>query len=96
VIKLKMEKKSLIPRSSIELSGRMYYDEKSQAWGIIRLKSEIVKEFPQLGEKRSKFSYELKYFRKVEEFEKLIRDMKKEKVEALPVLVWMFKDPEIT
>ena len=72
----------------------MYYDEKSQAWGLIRLKSEIVREFPQLSEKRSKFSYELKYYRKIEEFEKLVKDLKKKKVEALPVLVWMFKEKE--
>jgi len=87
-----MDKKTLIPRTIVDASGKLYYDEKSQAWGIIRLKSDLIKEFPQLKEKRSKFSYQIEYYRTIEEMEKLIKELKKKKVEVLPVLMWLYKE----
>jgi len=89
-----MEKKTLMPRSVIDSKGSMYYDDKSRAWGIIRLRSELLNEFPQLKERTSKFSYQIEYYRTLEEFEKLIKKLKKEKAEFLPVLMWMFKEKE--
>ena len=89
-----MEKKTLVPRKVIDSNGSMYYDEKSQAWGIIRLKSELIKEFPQLKEKRSKFSYQIEYYRTIEEFEKFVKELKKKDGETLPVLMFLYKEPE--
>jgi len=87
-----MEKKTLIPRNVIDTDGNLYYDERNRAFGIVRLKSDLVNEFPQLKEKQSKFSYKITYFRKIEELEKTIKELKKKNNEALPVLMWLFKN----
>ena len=42
-------------------------------------KPEIVKEFRQLKEKRSRFSYELLFYRDYEEFEKAVKEIVKKK-----------------
>jgi len=89
------DKRPLIPRNIIDIKSNMYYDESNHAWNIIRLKSEIVKEFPQLKEKRSKFSYQLIYYRTIEELEKAIRELKKQKDVPLPVLLFMYKEKTI-
>jgi len=90
-----MEKKTLSPRNVINIEGSIYYDERNRSFGIIRLKSDLVNEFPQLKEKRSKFSYKMEYYRKIEELEKTLQELKKKKCETLPVLMWMFKEKDI-
>jgi len=85
------EKTTLIPRVVIESKGKLSYSESSQAWSIIRFKQELIKEFPQLREKRSKLSYNLNYCRNYEEFEKLTRQLIKNR-EALPILLFLRKE----
>jgi len=51
-----MNKRTLIPRTLIDIEGKLIYNEGFQAWNTIRLKKEIFSEFPELKEKRSKFS----------------------------------------
>jgi hypothetical protein len=87
-----MERKTLIPRKVINTEGNLYYDERNRAFGIVRLKSDLVNEFPQLKEKQSKFSYKIVYYRNIEEFEKVIKELKNKKSENLPVLMWFFKE----
>jgi len=87
-----MEKKTLVPRTIINVEGKLIYNENFQAWNTIRLKKEIFNEFPQLREKRSAFSYKMIYYRNHEEFEKFIRQLKKE--EVLPVIMFLYKEPE--
>jgi len=84
------DKKALIPRNHVNISGKIIYSEGDQAWNLIRLKKEILGEFYQLKEKRSKFSYNMSYYRTYEELEKAIKDMKKS--QALPVLVYFYQD----
>lgn len=85
-----MEKRSLIPRTVIDIDGKLIYNEGFQAWNTIRLKKEIFNEFPQLKEKRSKFSYNLKYFRTFEELLNAIKKMKNE--EVMPILMFLYKE----
>ena len=85
-----MEKRTLIPRTVIDIEGKLIYNEGFQAWNTIRLKKEIFNDFPQLKEKRSKFSYNMKYFRTYEELLKTIKDLKKENV--MPILMFLYKD----
>ncbi len=89
-----MERRTLIPRNAIDTLGSIYYDEKSGTWSIIRIKADLVKEFPQLKEKRSKFSYQLTYYRNIEELEKAIKELKKQKDTPLPVMMWLYKERE--
>ena len=83
--------KPLIPRKVINVQGKLHYNEGNQAWNKLKFKKELLDEFPQLKQKRSKFSYEMKYFRDSSEFEKLMKEVKK-KPEALPVLIWFYEE----
>jgi len=85
-----MDKRTLIPRTIIDVEGKLAYNEGFQAWNTIRLKKELFNEFPELKEKRSKFSYKMIYFRTYEELEKVIKKLKKS--EIMPVLMWLFKE----
>ena len=66
------EKQALTPRKIIEIEGKVHYSESFQAWNTLMLKKELFSEFPQLKEKRSKFSYKLAYCRDSKELEKEI------------------------
>ena len=86
------EKRTLIPIRELEVDGRISYKESLQLWCIIRLKKQIINEFPQLKEKRSKFSYKMLYYRDIEQLEKRIKELKKNKETSLPMLMWLYKD----
>ncbi|MCH7850926.1 MAG: hypothetical protein IH845_04760 [Nanoarchaeota archaeon] len=82
----------LTPRSKINSEGKIAYSESFQAWNTIKLKKEIFSEFPQLKEKRSKFSYKLIYHRDPKELEEAIRAIIKRKEEVMPILLFMYKE----
>ncbi len=85
-----MEKKTLSPRKIVEINGKLLYDEGTKSFSRIRLKKELIEEFPQLKERRSSFSYELKFFRDNEELERMIKKLNKEN--AMPILMWLYKE----
>ena len=85
-----MEKKKLVPRKVVNSEGKISYSESLQAWNTIRLKKEIIKEFPHLSEKRSKFSYQILFYRDIKEFENMLKNLKKE--ESMPLLLWLYKE----
>lgn len=85
-------KKPLSPKRIIDIDGKLAYSEGFQSWNLIRLKKEIVDEFPQLKEKRSAFSYRLMFFRTHEEILDTIKKLKNE--EVMPMILWMYKDLE--
>jgi len=86
-----MPKKTLTPRKIVRVNGILSYDEALQAWSILRLRKDLINEFNQLKEKRSKFSYELLFYRSYEEFEKAMKDLIK-KEEVLPILMFLKKE----
>ena len=86
-----MKKHILAPIKIIESEGNLSYSESNQAWGTIRLKSELINEFRQLKEKRSKFNYRLLFYRDYEDFEKIVKQIIKDK-EVIPMLVWLEKE----
>lgn len=87
-----MESQILRPaRESLDIKGRIAYTEGHQAWNLIRLKKEIINEFPQLKEKRSSFSYKLLFYHNYSQLEKAIRKMKRNN-DALPILLWMVRE----
>lgn len=85
-------KKTLIPRTKIDSEGKIAYSESFQAWNTIKLKKELFSEFPQLKEKRSKFSYQLTYFRNCKELEKEIKLLIQKEKEVMPLLLFLYKD----
>lgn len=79
-------------QETLESKGRLSYSEGSQAWSIIKLKKELLQEFPQLREKRSSFSYRLMLFRSYKKMEKAIKEIQK-KEQPLPLLLCFYKEP---
>jgi len=84
-------KKTLVPRTKIDSEGKVYYNESFQAWNTLKLKKELFAEFPQLMEKRSKFSYKLAYYRDSENFLEEIKTLVKSG-QTMPLLIWLFKE----
>lgn len=82
-------KKTLTPRKVITSEGKVAYSESSQAWNVIKLKKELFNEFPELKEKRSKFSYMAIFPRELNVLKEKINQLKDE---AIPFLVWIFKE----
>jgi hypothetical protein len=87
-----MKKNALIPRTKIDSEGKVAYSESFQAWNTIRLKKELFEEFPQLKEKRSKFSYQLIFCRSHEELLNKIKGLKQDSI--MPLLMWLYKEDE--
>jgi len=86
-----MKKQTLTPTKIVEIDGSLYYEEKLGAWSIMRLKADLIHEFNQLKEKRSKIGYRLVFYRNYEEFEKQMKKIVKEKG-VLPVLMFFEKE----
>ena len=86
-----MEKKLLIPRKIINVKRKIHYNESKQAWSNIKLKRELINEFPQLKEKRANFSYELMFCRTLEDLDKALKEMSK-KGEVMPMLMFLYKE----
>ncbi len=76
-------------REAIKAEGRLMYCEGDGAWNLIRLKGDILKEFPQLKQRREKFDYSMVVHRT---FDKLKQDLEKmEKEELLPIFLFFKK-----
>ncbi|MFA5061290.1 MAG: hypothetical protein WC494_03170 [Candidatus Pacearchaeota archaeon] len=87
-----METQTLRPRRErIEINGKISYGDSVGAWNKIRFKKELIKEFPQLKEKVSKFNYKMILYPDYEDLERAVRKIKKEK-EAIPILLWFGKE----
>ena len=82
----------LTPRTKVESEGRIYYSESSQAWNVLKFKKELFLEFPQLKEKRSKFSYKIVCHRNPKEFEKEVAKIVGEGGNIMPLMLWLYKD----
>lgn len=72
----KKMQKPLTPRTKVEIEGNIHYSESFQAWNILKMKKELFSEFPELKEKRAKFSYKITYCRTKEELDKEIKEEK--------------------
>lgn len=83
-------KNALTPKRIINVEGKIAYAESFQAWNVIRLKKELVDEFPQLKEKRSSFSYKIVFCRDFKEITSHINKLKNDSV--MPMLMWLYKE----
>ncbi len=86
-----MKRKILQPsREKFEFKGNISYSENLRAWCIIRLRRELINEFPALKERRSKLGYHLTFYRDYDKLERAIRKMKMNNM-PLPLLMFMEK-----
>ena len=87
-----METKVLQPRRTpLNIKGRISYRETDQAWNLIKLRREILNEFADLKEKRSKFLYQMIFYRTYAELEAYVKKIKKNE-SALPILLFLEKE----
>ena len=75
-------------RQNVKISGKLNYNEGSQSWNLIRLKKEVLHEFPQLREKSASFGYTMIISKSKEGFEELIQ---KEK-DGFPILLFLSRN----
>ena len=91
--KIKEETRELpmwMRRGTVEVKGKVYYDESSQSWSIVRLKREIMQQMPRLKERRARFSYKMINHFTYEELIEFIQEMKKEE-KPLPMLMFFYE-----
>ncbi|MBW3001872.1 hypothetical protein KY338_01775 [Candidatus Woesearchaeota archaeon] len=76
---------------TLEAKGVMSYDNNARCWNTIRVRKNFVKQFPQLRQRRTKFSYKMSFYASYEELKKAIKNMEKKK-EALPILLYLVQE----
>ena len=75
---------------TLEVIGKLSYSEVQRAWNTIRFKKDLLREFPQLSERRNKFGYKMTLHRNFKELKKAIFKMEKDQI-AVPLVVWLIK-----
>jgi hypothetical protein len=66
-------------REPVKIKGNLLYNESAQTWNIIRLKKEVLNEFPELKDKRGSFLYTMIIPRSEKEIDQQFIDMLKSK-----------------
>jgi len=80
--------KILFPRhETLNILGEMSYGESQKAWNLIRLKHDILKEFPQLKQRREDFAYKMIMHRNYKDLKRAITRLEKEN---LPIPIFLF------
>jgi len=70
-------------QETLNISGNLSYSEGNRAWNVIRLKQDILKEFPQLKERREKFDYNMIMHHSFKDLKKAIAEDYKIEVENM-------------
>jgi len=84
-------KKPLTTRKIINVKGKIHHNESRQAWSNIKLKRELINEFPQLKEKRANFFYELMFCRTQEDLDKALKELSNRE-DVVPMLMFLYKE----
>ncbi len=73
-------------KEAVIVDGKLFYSEGHQAWNILRLKKEILHEFPQLRDKTDKFGYKMVVHKNHEEARKALKEIDENSV---PILLYL-------
>ncbi len=71
---------------TLNILGDLSYSEGHRAWNLVRFKSDLLKEFPQLKERREKFKYKMIMHRNFDSLKKEITEIEKLKL-PIPLLL---------
>lgn len=77
-------------RESFKVEGKLSYEGSSCAWNLIRLKKEILQDYPQLKDRGRDFSYAMSVYVTYKEIRAVLDEMERE-CKALPILLF-FKE----
>lgn len=75
-------------KDTVKVEGKLFYNEGDQAWNMLRLKKEILAEFPNLKEKQSKFGYMMLMNQNFEELQEELNKLSKQQG-AVPILLYL-------
>ena len=75
----------------LEAEGLISYESGVNRWNLIRIKKNFVEQFPQLKEKRSKFSYKMTFYPSYEQLRKFVNDLDKKRG-PLPILLYLIQE----
>lgn len=78
-------------KETLEINGKISYRESLRAWNTIRLKKEMINEYPALKNRSDKFGYKLILYRNYAKLEIAMRKMKREG-EPIPLLLFLKKE----
>jgi hypothetical protein len=78
-------------KDPLEMEGKMSYTESQRAWGTLRLKSEIFKEFKQLKKRQDRFGYRLMFCKKFDQLKEEIEKIEKG-IGVPPLLIWFVRE----
>ena len=76
--------------ANVKVEGKLHYSEGAQSWNLIRLRKEVIHEFPELKEKSSKFSYRMIIPKTQEGFKEILQSEK----EVMPILLFLSKNKQ--
>ncbi len=72
------------------VEGMISYGKSQRAFNMIRMKDPVLREFPQLFERRNKFGYGMTLHRSFKEAIKALKEMEK-KGETLPMFLEFYR-----
>jgi hypothetical protein len=78
----------LSPGNHTKVDGKIFYSEGDQCWNLIRLRKEVLHEFPELKKKSVSFGYTMIIPKSKEGFKEILLGMEKE---AIPILLFLNK-----
>ena len=78
-------------RETLEILGKLSYGEGTRSWNTIRFKQDILKEFPQLKQRRERFGYKMIMYRTYKELLKKLKKMEEEK-EVIPIFLYLVRE----
>lgn len=80
-------------REAIQVKGKLTYNEGDRAFTNLKIKKEVLQEFPHLKERGEEFDfvYLMKLHRSFKELKKEIGDMEKETA-AIPIVLFLGKE----
>ena len=81
----------LRPRhDTLDIDGVISYGESQRVWNTIKLKNNLLTEFPQLFERRKKFGYRMVMHRSYKDLKKAIKTMEANE-DVIPILLFFYK-----
>ena len=70
------------------ITGKLSYHDASHAWCVLRIKKELLKEFPALRNRSLKFTYKITLFTSFRKVEEHLQKLK-ERGDIPPMLFWL-------
>jgi hypothetical protein len=75
----------------LDVTGSISYSNSHQAWNTIRFPSLILRKFPPLKSKSDSFGYRMLFLENADDLLQKAQEIK-QNGEALPILMWMYKE----